>query len=524
MDSGMASELARMKSRDVAIQNNEELYDRPRMATPKSRGQLGPRPQTAYRPTIAVEDRFPDGQGKPVSASKTAELIQLPSRPHSMYAESLSSIPPLPELPADVQTRVSKLDEMVAKRNKASAPPTPPDAIDSTRPSDETQAGYETESIAEAVRRAVSTRKSQEHIRKQQDQKAGRAQPNGPRQAKQISLQVVRAHLQGSQSTESIPIALDSDLAAHEGPEASSPAAPHRTARATAAKEEEDAPITPGWEQQAKLWRARRKSIGESLGKPVTTEDDTPPRSKGTRDEEPVISPSIVLSRYATPPTVENEGRRTFSNRPTDAASIHADAYRDLIGDDKENWSSNEDESKRSRPGSTQTFVTVKDFSDEQEPLPARQQTNSAYSNKSYQNAYPPIERSRSPGGRVRTPSGNFHPYTPADAIRAEHSRAQSLAKLTGTAEPEPEPKRPTKSLDVPRRKKSFHEKSDTIDSLIDRYSGGLQYGYEKGSGIGGSAGTRPKSGGAQRKSQLGVGDAFGLDLSDVPVMLRKVM
>ena len=102
MDSVMASELTRLKSRDFAIQNTEEVYDRPEMATPKSRGQDTSKIQSVPRPAIMVEDRFPDWQGKPVSQTLSPERAGLSTEPHSMYAQSIGSIPPLPELPADV--------------------------------------------------------------------------------------------------------------------------------------------------------------------------------------------------------------------------------------------------------------------------------------------------------------------------------------------------------------------------------------------------------------------------------------
>lgn len=58
----------------------------------------------------------------------------------------------------------------------------------------------------------------------------------------------------------------------------------------------------------------------------------------------------------------------------------------------------------------------------------------------------------------------------------------------------------------------------------IGRYSGGLSYGFESRAGIGGSAGTRSSSGGlgggdACRKGQR-LSQSFGVDLSDIPVIL----
>jgi hypothetical protein len=52
------------------------------------------------------------------------------------------------------------------------------------------------------------------------------------------------------------------------------------------------------------------------------------------------------------------------------------------------------------------------------------------------------------------------------------------------------------------------------------RYSGGLDYGYEHGSGFVGSADTRSVSGVAKatRKS-VPLSEGFGVDLSDVPII-----
>jgi hypothetical protein len=66
---------------------------------------------------------------------------------------------------------------------------------------------------------------------------------------------------------------------------------------------------------------------------------------------------------------------------------------------------------------------------------------------------------------------------------------------------------------------------NSTSDMLVlDRFSGGLDYGYESGYGVGGSAGTRGRGalGGGGRKS-VDVSRAHGLDFTDVPVYLTQV-
>lgn len=58
---------------------------------------------------------------------------------------------------------------------------------------------------------------------------------------------------------------------------------------------------------------------------------------------------------------------------------------------------------------------------------------------------------------------------------------------------------------------------------VIDRYSGGLDYGYEgRGYGVGGSAGTRQLHSYASRKS-MHFSNQFGVDLSDVPLFVQRV-
>jgi hypothetical protein len=61
---------------------------------------------------------------------------------------------------------------------------------------------------------------------------------------------------------------------------------------------------------------------------------------------------------------------------------------------------------------------------------------------------------------------------------------------------------------------------------VLDRYAGGLEYGFEPGFGLGGSAGTRlmgvGMSQGASRKS-VDVSQLYGVDFSDVPIIGQRV-
>lgn len=68
------------------------------------------------------------------------------------------------------------------------------------------------------------------------------------------------------------------------------------------------------------------------------------------------------------------------------------------------------------------------------------------------------------------------------------------------------------------------HQTSTSSMLVLDRFSGGLGYGYEPGAGLGGSAGTRNagKMAGGGRKG-VDVSMHYGVDFSDVPVFLTRV-
>jgi hypothetical protein len=74
----------------------------------------------------------------------------------------------------------------------------------------------------------------------------------------------------------------------------------------------------------------------------------------------------------------------------------------------------------------------------------------------------------------------------------------------------------------------SLHESHNSTSEMLilDRFAGGLGYGYDPGYGIGGSAGTRNTGRlgyrGENRKS-VRESERWGVDLSDVPVFLRQV-
>ena len=504
MDSEMASELARLKSRDVAINKNEEVYDRPRMAKPKARRAKSGGEASARIPQMMIEDRYP-GPEERSESNMTPDLVELPVRSNSMYSES---IPPMPELPTNVQIRINRMDELAAKTTAHTAQRAPIVEVPKTNE----RRGDSTLSVAEAIRRAQLSRRSSERLQEEEGIQATRTRPSGPRKKK--SQRMERREISSSGSDETIKDKQDSGEAVQQVDQ-SSPAP------------ESQQPSESIWEQQAKHWRERRKSLGESLGKSKTEDNATLESSTTTTT---TISPTIIISRFSTQHGVQTQTEtqtetRSIRRQRKDSAALQADAYRALIGEEHDPRSSDEHEEYFNC--SSAVPVTMQRLT-EQRPATVTVSPRSPISPLSP--PAPPIERARSPGGRVITPSGNYHPYTPADAAQAQRSRAESLAKLTGTPKEASKgklveqrqltPKHSTSKHSTPTAKQSPHK--NAVEALFDRYSGGLEYSYERGVGVGGSAGMRGPKDRAGRKSKE-LSEGWGVDLSDIPVFLQKV-
>lgn len=523
MDSAMASELARRKSRDVAIQNNEELYDPPRSATPKKHSQQDvTRVRSSMPNAIVVEQRSPGWAAKPNFAKPSFESLNHPARerPHSIA----ESIPSLPELPADAGARAVKAAEYLAKRSRMQAFPIlaeSPSPAASPNPSNTEDPGFSNESIADAVAKAVAVRRAKRAERtKQEGQDSCRLRPMGPRMNNNASSSTGKVSLRShtpderpySDASASIMIGYGSERGDQEGRRGTAPA--HHG---------EEEPLV--WERQAQLWRQKRESAGTSLNKPVGGDADTDATQAAS-------STSIVAS-----PQGRSSARDDLqsSRLRRKSASEHARDYLSLIG-------SEDHTPPGSNRASTQSTSIVTGDS------PTRNMVNEETpSAKTYQTSS--IYRSRSPGGRVRTPSGSYHPYTPDYAAQAERSRLGSLAQLEGRGV------RGTQSMDIQRR--VHHEQTDTLDSivgrydrtlspvpaseagsvdesparrakgpergpLIDRYGGGLQYGYERGVGLQGSSGMRNSMTAKAPRGGNQFSEQFGLDLGDVPMFLSR--
>ncbi|KAL9096212.1 MAG: hypothetical protein Q9165_001735 [Trypethelium subeluteriae] len=148
---------------------------------------------------------------------------------------------------------------------------------------------------------------------------------------------------------------------------------------------------------------------------------------------------------------------------------------------------------------------------DDTVPMPRRQihpsarprQTSSGYPSPAPSSAAPP------PTARVpETPLHATHTAsTPARSKTPNGPTSGSASLSQSRSGPRPTPTAGSLAPNLPP------------ELVLHRYSGGLKYGWERGAGIGGSAGTREEG---NRAGWKGVGDraSWGVDLGDVPVFV----
>jgi hypothetical protein len=575
MTEEMASELARSKSRDVAGHDRTPMHDRPRMATPKrsiDRGQSHGRSPSVGVPKSgrSVEDFVPGWHSKENSPqSNGPPRPDNARRPFSMYADS---IPPMPDLPVHVVAKAARANKLMEKRKK-----------DAFRKSIETPVGSANASVLNSaasspklgkVKAAVRAREEQERQleeRLSRESKADLLRPGVRRNTTAEEMNIAVRELQGSSSEQSSILETDSRP---------NTADPSEVNTAASSVSSQDQTGFSGFDKQAALWRERRKSLGTYLPKPTQIQGQDP--SEISR----ILSPEIVVSRYITPLGDEVAVRAQAHQDPTSEAARHADAYRSLLDDEDACPPRFDIPRSDSAYSSASSGVTVPNYQDlphalvSRPNMPAQTRTVSGVTTTSsvYSTQYSALPRTRSPGGRVRTPSGKFYAYEPTShASQAERSRAASLGKLQpggradaaavaanhkGTLSPasstdglstifsdtltisscggtiRAKPKNPhqrhrfpepsTQYKDHPSNQQNSSSPrrprpmSSNSSNLGDRYSGGLGWEWNRESGFGGSAGTRLNGETGTRRKGQRLAESFGVDLGDVPIFLCK--
>ncbi|GAB7340581.1 hypothetical protein MBLNU457_6993t1 [Dothideomycetes sp. NU457] len=278
-------------------------------------------------------------------------------------------------------------------------------------------------------------------------------------------------------------------------------------------------PGWPGWEKQASLWKERRRTINESV---IRQNSDNNVQSLHPDSAAPV-SPAVIVSRYVTPPNLNLAGAGSPQANDSRTRSARSDTfYRAFEHADARPAKADIPRTQSASSASTRESNNLID------PRPAKAdvpRTDSAISNASYRTAASSASSQGSTplktmSANVRSPTVT-EPESPYRAYRATH--AVEMAKIVS-------PDRTPRSLVPPTQPHSntssvysSREPTPSPDSLVDRYGGGLDYGWERGMGFHGSAGTRSKSSERAHRKSVVLSESFGVDLSDVPVFMTKV-
>lgn len=332
--------------------------------------------------------------------------------------ESLGFIPSLPKRRSkvDAKTTVDLKESLKSKQ----LPPTPVANTDE-RPGDAT------ESIADVVRRAAEARKAGHASN---GGTIGESRPRKSRKSKTKESARVEIHELDISSTEDLR---------------NTSSRPEIVATDSANTE------SSNWEQHVETWRHQRESIEQKIGTPSPLSDEL----------NVDAAPTIIVSEPISPLANTTENHFDTGRPRSDSAEKHAQEYRELIDADGSDEAPQEPEAtKEDSMGAEHIPVPASNSSGSEERV------DSAYAIKSYHSDAPQIERSRSPGGRVVTPSGHFFPYNTAQAESAEQSHSNSVGRSEDST-----PHTPAESKSISRR--SLPPNRAPLDSLIDRYGGG---------------------------------------------------
>ncbi|KXT01124.1 hypothetical protein AC578_10910 [Pseudocercospora eumusae] len=502
-------DLAKLKGRDSSpVPEKKALAD----AAPVLPMPVTPSSQRT------VEDLFPEWQGKPASkdsspAAMEAQILQ--AFPYAGASKKASScIPPLPELPADMDLRISRAEEMVAKKlNKSSPSPSARTSVDSVQARKQAGMKHTSKAKPEPSKLAVESKP--------------RADDEDLFEAESIKDEPA-ASSEGAHprfSFEEIP-----------KPGIYLPYRPTNIGTPKSSSPTHDAkhPGWPSWETQAKLWQQKASAMEStttltsiSTAKPF--EEKIPVESESdTRKDSG--SPTIVVSRYITPLTSDNARRAKSRDRKNSAPSAVQSTSDLLLEDTKDTKSMEANLMRTNSMVSTATFVTM--WSSDERPSKvdvgrssgtfSTTTTTTTVSTVSSHTSYATSNSSstslsQNAQGRTRSSSqagSTYLPYRPTDSVVAERSRALNKARRSCNIKTEDlkqlglmeeEPPLPRRSTDVP-----------------DRFSGGLGYGWDRESGFIGSAGSRNASTETVNRKSVKTSETYGLDLTDIPIFLQR--
>lgn len=247
-------------------------------------------------------------------------------------------------------------------------------------------------------------------------------------------------------------------------------------------------PIAAGWTKMAGAWAERKKSAGEALS---------------ARKSMEMIRPAATRSSFqqprAQPQQQELRGRKsmdanTFGTSMQRAGSARpsAEYARTQILRGGKSFDTSQQQQRQTSWNSTNGYDNLNLYG--QQPQ--------YYDQEEYNHTYGSAEFSHHD-------KENFaqHQYDNQEYYEPESEQYHDQRRVDSLPE-------------------SIHQrKTSTSEMLVlDRFSGGLGYGYEPGLGLVGSAGVRTtgKMGNAGKKS-VRESMQYGVDFSDVPVILQRV-
>ncbi|PIA90284.1 hypothetical protein CB0940_11175 [Cercospora beticola] len=445
----------------------------------------------------SVEDFYPEWQGKPASEASSPAALEaqianaLP--PAISYKSSRAdAIPPIPELPADIDAIICKADLMITKKLRNSPKMSP---------------------------RASARNSVDSGRKKSEDQNAQQIFTEDELKNMLFSQTVVgEPPFAEAPGDNEIPVEADSKPI-HRRQSSAELASNAAEARPEAKAEAmtSDAQLRPLWEQHSTKWR-QHNTIPESAA-----EDNLPGKapveSETTNATQIPSSPSIVISNSA-PLSSDDTAKRNSADRKR-RSTVHHSGRLSSESDKESNNDNNSNHVRRSSSIiSSGTYNTTSSSNPTTNSSETSHRTSTATAS-----SYTSNNGSTASFATSTDTNAKYLPYRPADSVHAERSRALNMARRscqikaweienlkTSLKTPAPKPIERRPSL----------PKSGAAKEAIDRYSGGLSYNWTPESGIRGSAGTQNFNESGNKKLGVKMSQEWGLDLTDVPIFLQK--
>lgn len=453
----------------------------------------------------SVQDLYPEWQSKPASeeSSPAAQEAQIAAAQPQISLRKFPShsIPPLPELPTDLESILCKADLMMSKKMKNSpkASPTAHSRIsaESGRDQSSTIMAPRDEELSLSLfsqtvvgEPPIAEGPSDNEMPAEADSK--------PLHRRQFSFEPLIKPPRAAETK-------------------SKPASPTHDAQHSG---------WPGWEHQSARWHQRLSVIGGAAELPAA--DEMRPVDNTTPTVNSPTSPSIVVSSHVTPPASEEAADGTSTahkGRSTVQVIGHMPHDSDV-----ENDSAVPSLHRSNSIVSTATYVTMSS-TDGRASRIVDLSRNSAISHTTTTTTMTTTVSSHTSlctsnnGSTSSVATGHnrsasqvsltsYMPYRPADSVQAERSRALNMARRSCQVM--------KTDVDKMRLGRQPSRSKPSSPSGFNRYGGGLEFGWDRQAGLAGSAGTRNSSSDNLSRKSIKISEDYGLDLTDVPVFLQR--